>query len=68
MEENNEILDMSDVKIAVKKMLNLNDLFLDSVKFNQCESYEKYKYVSLELSKQLWVLIDYFDIEISKIE
>ena len=37
MEENNEILDLSDVKIAVKKMLNLNDLFLDSVKFNQCE-------------------------------
>ncbi len=68
MEENNEILDLSDVKIAIKKMLNLNDLFLDSVKFNQCECYEKYKYVSLELSKQLWVLIDYFDIEISKIE
>ena len=37
---------VADVKIAIKKMVNLNELFLDSVKFNKCdESYEKYQYV-----------------------
>ena len=45
-------------------MVNLNELFLDSVKFNKCvESYEKYQYVSLELGKLIWILIKYFDID-----
>lgn len=63
MEENNEIPDLRDAKSAVKKMINLNELFLDSVKFNQCECYEKYQYVSLELSRLLWTLTEYFEIE-----
>ena len=63
MEENNEIPDLRDAKNAVKNMINLNELFLDSVKFNQCECYEKYQYVSLELSKLLWILTEYFEIE-----
>ncbi len=63
MEENNETPDLRDAKNAVKKMINLNELFLDSVKFNQCECYEKYQYVSLELSRLLWTLTEYFEIE-----
>lgn len=63
MEENNETPDLRDAKNAVKKMINLNELFLDSVKFNQCECYEKYQYVLLELSRLLWTLTEYFEIE-----
>lgn len=54
---------IADVKRAVRKMVNLNELFLDSVKFNKCESYEKYQYVSLELGKLIWILMKYFDID-----
>ncbi len=63
MEENKKNIDLRDVKHTVQKMINLNELFLDSVKFNQCECYEKYQYVSLELSKLLWILTEYFEIE-----
>lgn len=63
MKECNEKPDLRYVKLAVKKMGYLNDLFLDSVKFNQCECYQKYQYVSLELSKLIWILMEYFEIE-----
>ena len=64
MEENKTKPSEKEVEIAIKKMVNLNELFLDSVKFNKCdESYEKYQYVSLELRKLIWILIKYFDID-----
>ena len=43
MEENKKNIDLRDVKHTVQKMINLNELFLDSVKFNQCECYEKFR-------------------------
>ncbi len=49
-------------KKAVQKMYSLNSLFLDSVKYNECECLEKYSYVSGEFFNLLWVLILYFEI------
>lgn len=51
-----------DAKKAVQNMYSLNSLFLDSVKFNECECLDKYSYVSDEFFNLLWVLILYFGI------
>ncbi|CCY62933.1 MAG: hypothetical protein ACLSA2_02360 [Candidatus Gastranaerophilaceae bacterium] len=64
MEENNTKPDIDDVTRALKKMLNLNSLFFDSVKYNKCECYDKYQYVSVEFDKLIWVILDYFQIEL----
>ena len=63
MDKNIEKPSLIEAQNAVKKILNLNDLFLDSVKFNQCECFEKYQYVSLEFGRQIWILIQYLNIE-----
>ncbi len=63
MEEYNTKPEIEDAKKALINMLNLNSLFLDSVKYNNCECYDKYQYVSLQFDKLIYVLINYFEID-----
>lgn len=57
-----EKVKIKEAKIAVEKMIYLNELFLDSVKYNSCECVDKYSYVSLEFGKLFWVLAEYLGI------
>lgn len=60
--EETEKVQIDEARRAVKKMIDLNELFLDSVKFNSCECADKYSYVSMEFGKLTWVMAEYLGI------
>ncbi|MBP3924455.1 hypothetical protein J6E39_04355 [bacterium] len=55
---------LEDVKITLKKMVNLNSVFYDSVRYNQCEGLDKYLYVSLTMGQYIWKLAQDLNVEL----
>lgn len=54
---------LKEVVKTIKNMVNLNDLFHDSIKHNRCECSFKYEYVAKEMEDYIWVLVEYFEID-----